>query len=48
MLAARANPLTRYGGWMEQADNHWCELGFTEPAVVFKGPTQTARSAAEA
>jgi len=29
---------------MGQDDNHWCELGFVEPAVVFKGPTQTARS----
>ena len=29
---------------MGQDDNHWCELGFAEPAVVFKGPTQTARS----
>lgn len=27
---------------MGQGDNHWCELGFAEPAVVFKGPTQTA------
>ena len=33
---------------MWQADNHWCELGFAEPAVVFKGPTQTARSVTEA
>ena len=33
---------------MEQDDNHWCELGFAEPAVVFKGPTQTARSVTEA
>ena len=33
---------------MGQDDYHWCELGFAEPAVVFKGPTQTARSAAEA
>ena len=28
--------------------NHWCVLGFAEPAVVFKGPTQTARSVTEA
>ncbi len=33
---------------MGQDDNHWCELGFAEPAVVFKGPTQTARSVTEA
>jgi len=33
---------------MRQDDNHWCELGFAEPAVVFKGPTQTARSVTEA
>jgi len=33
---------------MGQSDNHWCELGFAEPAVVFKGPTQTARSVTEA
>ena len=33
---------------MAQDDNHWCELGFAEPAVVFKGPTQTARSVTEA
>ena len=32
---------------MGQDDNHWCELGFAEPAVVFKGPTQTARSVTE-
>lgn len=24
---------------MGQDDNHWCELGFAEPAVVFKDPT---------
>lgn len=28
---------------MGQDDNHWCELGFAEQAVVFKGPTQNAR-----
>lgn len=28
---------------MGQDDNHWCELGFAEPAFVFKGPTQNAR-----
>jgi hypothetical protein len=33
---------------MGQDDNHWCEVGFAEPAVVFKGPTQTARSVTEA
>jgi type II restriction enzyme len=33
---------------MGHSDNHWCELGFAEPAVVFKGPTQTARSVTEA
>ena len=33
---------------MAHDDNHWCELGFAEPAVVFKGPTQTARSLTEA
>lgn len=33
---------------MGQADNHWCELGFAEPAAVYKGPTQTARSVTEA
>jgi hypothetical protein len=24
---------------MRQDGNHWCELGFAEPDVVFKGPT---------
>ncbi|WP_426027895.1 hypothetical protein [Brevundimonas sp. TWP2-3-4b2] len=33
---------------MGQDDNHWCALGFAEPAVVFKGPTRTARSVTEA
>ena len=33
---------------MGQDDNPGRHLGFAEPAVVFKGPTQTARSAAEA
>lgn len=33
---------------MGQDDNHWCELGFAEPAAVFKGPTQIARSVTEA
>jgi len=33
---------------MGQDDNHWCALGFAEPAVAFKGPTQTARSVTEA
>jgi type II restriction enzyme len=28
-------------------DNHWCDLGFAEPAVVFKGPTQNARVLSE-
>ena len=28
---------------MGQDDNHWCELGFAEQAVVFKGPTRNAR-----
>ncbi|MDP3657728.1 MAG: hypothetical protein Q8R45_12285 [Brevundimonas sp.] len=33
---------------MGQDDNPGRQLGFAEPAVVFKGPTRTARSAAEA
>lgn len=33
---------------MGQDDNHWCELGFAEQAVVLKGPTQTPRSVTEA
>jgi hypothetical protein len=33
---------------MEQDDNHWRQPGSAEPAVVFKGPTQTARSVTEA
>ena len=33
---------------MGQDDNRWCELGFAEPAVAFRGPTQTARSVTEA
>src|SRR5690606_23359010 len=47
--AARADPrpAARYGGRMGQDDNHWCELGFAEPAVAFRGPTQTARSLTE-
>ena len=28
---------------MGQDDNLWCELGFAEPAVACRGPTQTAR-----
>lgn len=32
---------------MGQDDNHWCRLGFAEPAGAFKGPTQTARSLSE-
>lgn len=28
-------------------DNHWCDLGFAEPAVVYKGPTQNARVLSE-
>jgi hypothetical protein len=28
---------------MGQDDNHWCELGFAEQDVVFKGPTRNAR-----
>ena len=33
---------------MGHSDNHRCEFGFAEPAVVFKGPTQTARLVTEA
>jgi hypothetical protein len=33
---------------MGQDDNPGRQLGFAEPAVVFKGPTQNARSVTEA